>query len=282
MEAHLGVTYPVLDKGFIRVMDYMGRDEDIDDAARTSYGEGTRSVSDTRTLIRYLFRHRHTGPFEMCEIKLFLKMPLFVARQWIRHRTASINEYSGRYSIMPEEFYIPPLDAIGQQARNNKQGRSGQMDDLEGTAIQNLMSKSFETDKALYGRFIDVNNMARELARTVLPLATFTQFYWKIDARNLFHFLGLRMEETAQREMREYANPLGGIVRDWLPIAYEAFVDYQFEAHTFSRQELEVLRHLIAHVYETDLPSDRELLSEGMTKREVAVFKKVLGLQNAA
>lgn len=248
MNAILGSAFPVLDHGFIRVIDYMGDDSAIVQAARVSYGTGTKEVSDDRGLIRYLMRHWHSTPFEMCEIKLHVKLPIFVARQWIRHRTANVNEYSARYSILDREFYIPEAEHLAVQSTSNKQGRADVLSPEQAREIQEWLIR--ESGKS-YDSYIDVSRpvedgghygLARELARMNLPTNIYTQWYWKVDLHNLLHFLRLRADAHAQYEIRAYAEVLCGLVKQWVPHAYEAFEDYRLRAATFSRQEMEVLR----------------------------------------
>jgi thymidylate synthase (FAD) len=242
-----GNTIKVHNHGFIRVVDTMGDDAAIVQMARVSYGEGTKTVNEDRGLIRYLMRHRHTSPFEGCEIKLHLKMPIFVARQWIRHRTASLNEVSARYSELPSEYYLPVEDDIQAQAVNNKQGR--QEDGLRGDAKWRFFDRILRSCRKAfddYRRSLD-DGVARELARIQLPLATYTEFYWKIDLHNLLHFLSLRADPHAQKEIRDYAEPiLHEIVRTWVPHTYEAFLDYVQGAKTFSSEEVKTLKRLLA------------------------------------
>ena len=255
-EAWLGEVIPVLDHGFVRLVDYMGDDESIEQAARVSYGEGTRRVSETRGLIRYLRRHAHTTPFEMVEFKFHAKMPIFVARQWIRHRTASVNEYSARYSKVPDEFYIPNVGVIGAQSKNNKQGRDDVFDAVQAEEVRQLLIADALRNYGHYeymlnddgeGNPVDSGRpmLARELARMDLTLNSYTQWYWKVDLHNLFHFLRLRMDSHAQYEIRVYADAMGRIVRDSMPIAWDAFEDYELFSVKFTRPELEVLKALL-------------------------------------
>jgi thymidylate synthase (FAD) len=241
-EETLDKEFKCLDKGFVRLIDYMGGDESIVQAARVSYGKGTKTVNEDKGLIRYLMRHNHTTPFEMVELKFHAKLPIFVARQWIRHRTASINEYSGRYSVMKDEFYIPDLDDIHYQNKRNKQRRSEDEIPIElrQNVIDILTNKQNEMYK-IYENFLE-KNIARELARINLPLSLYTGWYWKIDLHNLFHFLKLRMDEHAQKEIRIYAEKMGDIAKKVAPIAYEAFEDYKLKSLNFSRLELDILK----------------------------------------
>ncbi|MEM9341754.1 MAG: FAD-dependent thymidylate synthase [Pseudomonadota bacterium] len=243
----LGQPHDVLDHGFIRVIDYMGDEAAIVQAARVSYGEGTKTPSDDRGLIRYLMRHWHTTPFEMCEIKLHVKLPIFVARQWIRHRTASVNEVSARYSILPGEFYVPAAEDVQAQSKTNKQGRSGE--------IGPDRAKGFSTGARDYGdmAFRDYNTslkwgVARELARINLPLSTYTEWYWKVNLHNLMHFLRLRADPHAQLEIRRYAEVICEILQSWLPNVWGAFQDYRLDAVTFSSAEMEVVRRALESV----------------------------------
>ncbi|MGB9771169.1 MAG: FAD-dependent thymidylate synthase [Candidatus Kapaibacteriota bacterium] len=264
----IGKEFKCLDKGFVRLVDIMGSDESIVQAARVSYGRGTKTVSEDRNLIRYLMRHRHTSPFEMVEYKFHVKLPIFVARQWIRHRTANVNEYSGRYSIMSDEFYVPSPENVRAQSKVNKQGRSDDPfpEDVALEFIQDLQqTQSFLYEK--YNNYLS-KEIARELARINLPLSTYTEWYWKIDLHNLFHFLELRLHPTAQYEIREYAKIIANIVKETCPLAYQAFEDYRLNAVTFSSLELKILKNMIQY----KLPSFEEMLEMGLTKREVEEF----------
>lgn len=267
LDAILGTAFGVLDHGFVRVIDYMGDDKAIVQAARVSYGAGTKAVSEDIGLIRYLMRHAHTTPFEMAEIKLHLKMPIFVARQWIRHRMASINEYSARYSILAREFYVPEPAVIGKQSKTNKQGREDGTDDVRPDEVAKHMRDSANTQFDLYDLLLneDEFGVARELGRIVLPLSTYTEFYWKIDLHNLLHFLRLRTDPHAQAEIRAFADPIESIVKVWCPASFHAYVDYRKEAVTFSRQEVEVIRAMLG-----DRPH-KELLA-ALSARELAEF----------
>ncbi|MDU0342987.1 FAD-dependent thymidylate synthase [Bosea rubneri] len=257
MDAILGQEIRVLDHGFIRVVDYMGNDDAVVQAARVSYGTGTKSVSDDRNLIRYLLRHRHTTPFEMAEIKFHVKLPIFVARQWIRHRMASVNEYSARYSVLDREFYVPTGDAIAVQSKDNRQGRSTAVSIEQAEVVERSMSESAESAYDTYLELLNEDSgsfksnearsgIARELARAVLPVSYYTQWYWKIDLHNLMHFLELRADRHAQYEIRRYAEELLKIVKAWVPHTYEAFVDYRAEAVSLSGPALRVLRRMLA------------------------------------
>jgi thymidylate synthase (FAD) len=241
-EELLDKEFKVLNHGFVRLVDYMGGDESIVQAARVSYGKGTKTVSEDRTLIRYLMRHQHTTPFEMVEFKFHIKLPIFVARQWIRHRTANVNEYSGRYSIMPEEFYVPEESVIKYQSTSNKQGRDSEEvpTEIRKKVLEILLEEQRSAFKG-YQEMLEYN-IARELARINLPLSLYTQWYWKIDLHNLFHFLKLRMDKHAQYEIRVYAEKMAEIVKAVVPVAYEAFEDYVLNSVTFSKTELRLLK----------------------------------------
>lgn len=264
IDAILGDAIDVLDHGFVRVVDYMGNDAAIVQMARVSYGEGTKTPSDDRSLIRYLMRHDHTSPFEGCEIKLHVKMPIFVARQWIRHRTANVNEISGRYSVIKDEFFVPAADDLRKQSVTNRQGRADEDAYSEAQKRDILWMLSTTADEAFahYDRLTSEElDLSRELARVHLPLSTYTEFYWKIDLHNLFHFLRLRADSHAQKEIRAYAEVIEGLVARWVPIAFEAYVDYRRDAVKFSRMEMELLRHWAAvagHIPRLESLSERE------------------------
>jgi thymidylate synthase (FAD) len=215
----------VLDHGFVRVVDTMGDDSSIVQAARVSYGDGTKSVNDDKKLIHFLMKNRHTTPFEMCEIKLHVKLPIFVARQWVRHRTANINEYSGRYSIMDTDYYVPELENIKLQSKSNKQGREGELGELEKQIARAGFVAASEGARRIYDHLIDLG-VARELCRITLPINYYTQWYWKIDLHNLLHFVKLRSDPHAQYEIREYAKVIEDIVSEWVPVTWEAYKEY--------------------------------------------------------
>jgi thymidylate synthase (FAD) len=276
----LGEEFKVLDHGFVRVVDYMGSDEAVVQAARTSYGKGTKHRSEDHGLIRYLMRHRHSTPFEMCEIKLHVKLPIFVARQWVRHRTANINEYSARYSILDREFYVPDGEVMGRQSRENKQGRDGNATGVEADlqAITEISTQAYETYERLLngdasGEQLNLGQegLARELARIVLPTNYYTQWYWKIDLHNLLHFLALRMDAHAQHEIQEYARTIAGIVEKWVPLTWEAFVDYRLKSVTFSGPEFELLKRLLRGE-KCDEPGN------GLSEREWREFRAKLDI----
>lgn len=247
-ESFINKEIKVLDKGFIRLVDVMGSDASIVQAARVSYGAGTKSVSEDRGLIRYLMRHRHTSPFEMVEFKFHVKLPIFIARQWIRHRTANVNEYSGRYSEMKDEFYIPQIEEIRTQSSLNRQGRSEERVDF--SLAESIADKMENTQKELYGEYLWYleKGTARELARINLPLSSYTEWYWKIDLHNLLHFLRLRLDWHAQFEIRLYAEKLAEIVKACTPLAYEAFEDYQLNGIAFSKQELQIIHDTVGEI----------------------------------
>ncbi|MBA8757459.1 MULTISPECIES: FAD-dependent thymidylate synthase [Wolbachia] len=236
--------HKVLDHGFIRVMDYMGSDSAIVQAARVSYGKGTKQISQDEALIKYLMRHHHTTPFEMCEIKFHVKLPIFVARQWIRHRTANVNEYSARYSILDNEFYTPKPEQVAKQSDNNKQGSGEAFDPDTSKEIIDSLTNDSNLVYSHYEKFIE-QGLAREIARTNLMLNYYTQFYWKIDLHNLLHFLKLRADKHAQYEIRVYAEVMLDIIKKWVPLAYNAFVEYCLESACISRTGLEIIRKLI-------------------------------------
>jgi thymidylate synthase (FAD) len=257
IEEILGHEFKILDHGFIRVVDYMGDDNAIVQAARVSYGKGTKQVNEDRGLIRYLLRHKHTTPFEMCEIKLHVKLPIFVARQWVRHRTANINEYSARYSLMESDFYLPSVDNIASQSQDNKQCRGGDIEQKEKARALDILEND---PKICYQHYLEMLNLdseqgsvadeskqgiARELARLNLPVSFYTQWYWKIDLHNLMHFVKLRADPHAQYEIRVYAEKIAEIMKLWVPHTYEAFCDYILNAASFSAQALEVLRRML-------------------------------------
>lgn len=256
LEEILYEAIPVLDHGFVRAIDYMGDDSAIVQAARVSYGKGTRKINQDKGLINYLMRHRHTTPFEMCEIKFHIKLPIFIARQWVRHRTANINEYSARYSILDNEFYLPEPQHLAAQATSNRQGRDEVLSPEENKRVLEIL----KTDAMrVYDNYADMLNqteegeiidptkscVARELARMNLTLNFYTQWYWKIDLHNLLHFLSLRADPHAQYEIRAYADVMLDMVKKWCPFAYEAFVEYKMEGGYFSRSGLAVLKRML-------------------------------------
>ena len=244
LEQILGKVFKVLDDGFVRVVDYMGTDGSIVQAARVSYGEGTKKVHEDRGLIRYLMRHRHTTPFEMCEIKLHVRVPMDCWRQWIRHRTANVNEYSTRYSEAIDAAQKTPTDAWREQAAVNRQGSGDFLDEETGQYLTRREKELQEAGREVYDERLS-KGVAREQARKDLPLSTYTEAYWKIDLHNLFHFLSLRMDAHAQLEIRSYAGIIGNeIVAKWCPIAWEAFGDYRLNALFLTRLDKEILAHV--------------------------------------
>ncbi|MDH3215498.1 MAG: FAD-dependent thymidylate synthase [Candidatus Krumholzibacteria bacterium] len=240
----LGVPFKVLDDGFVRVVDYMGSDESIVQAARVSYGKGTKKISEDRGLIRYLMRHRHTTPFEMCEIKLHVRVPMDCWRQWIRHRTANVNEYSTRYSVAIDAAQKTTPDKWRQQSSSSKQGSQGFVDPRQGKSLSHEEVELQEYVRQVYQRRLQAG-VAREQARKDLPLSTYTEAYWKIDLHNLFHFLSLRIDDHAQVEIRDYAQTIGcEVVAKWCPIAWQAFLDYRMEMMNLTKLDVEIISAL--------------------------------------
>ena len=273
MERHLYSAIPVLDHGFVRVIDYMGDDAAICQAARVSYGKGTKSVQNDEGLIRYLMRHWHSTPFEMCEVKLHVKLPVFVARQWIRHRTANVNEYSARYSILDREFYIPAREALAAQSAVNNQGRGDPLSDAAAARVLEILkgdaARCYDHYQEMIGQEGEPDSLARELARMNLPANIYTQWYWKVDLHNLLHFLRLRADAHAQYEIRVYAEAICRVVADWVPFAYKAFEDYRMGAVTLSSQMVDCLRRMLAGEKVT-------VETSGMSAREWREFQQVL------
>lgn len=264
----IGKEFKVLDHGFVRLVDYMGDDGAIVQAARVSYGKGTKKVSRDRELIRYLLGHQHTSPFEMVEFKFHVKLPIFVARQWIRHRTANVNEYSGRYSVMKEEFYQPEAEQIRLQSDVNRQGRSDEQ--FPADLQEDFLSHASDIQKQVYERYTRYigAGLAREIARINLPLSLYTEWYWKIDLHNLLHFLRLRMDPHAQYEIRQYANVMAEIVKAVCPITWEAFEDYILNAQKFSAIELKILRDTLSGF----VPDKAALIAAGLSTLEAGEF----------
>ncbi|HMK68036.1 MAG TPA: FAD-dependent thymidylate synthase [Stellaceae bacterium] len=274
----------VLDHGFVRVIDYMGDDGAVVQAARVSYGKGTKKVNEDRGLIHYLMRHRHTTPFEMCEIKYHVKLPIFVARQWIRHRTANVNEYSARYSILDNEFYLPAPEQIAAQSRSNRQGRGETLSAAEQQRVLDLLRedaiRSYRDYAALLnedeaGNVVDParQGLARELARMNLTLNFYTQWYWKTDLHNLLGFLSLRADAHAQYEIRVYADAMIGTLERWVPVTAEAFRQYRLGGAHLSENALAVVKRMLA--------GERVGHAEsGMTKREWTELMAVLGRES--
>jgi thymidylate synthase (FAD) len=256
LEKILYEALPVLDHGFVRVVDYMGDDSSIVQSARVSYGKGTKKVSTDSGLIKYLMRHRHSTPFEMCEIKYHVKLPIFVARQWIRHRTANVNEYSARYSILDKEFYLPTKENLAAQSKNNRQGRGNLIDGEQANDILKILKRDAEKNYNNYetilnerhdGTIVNENKkgLARELARMNLTLNTYTQWYWKTDLLNLLNFLSLRADDHAQYEIRVYADIMIDCLKKWVPITYEAFMDYRIGGMELSSKGKSVISKMI-------------------------------------
>jgi thymidylate synthase (FAD) len=281
LEEILYEALPVLDHGFIRVVDYMGDDTAVVQAARVSYGRGTRRVSEDQGLINYLMRHRHTTPFEMCEIKYHVKLPIFVARQWIRHRTANINEYSARYSVLDKEFYIPTPEHLATQATTNRQGRERALERDEARRVLDLLREDAERAYAGYVELLNEEpsgatrdpsraGLARELARINLSLGFYTQWYWKTDLHNLMHFLSLRADPRAQYEIRAYAEVMVDTLARWVPMTHAAFLEYRMHAATIPATGLQVIRRLIAQEKVTQQDS-------GLSLREWRELMAVLG-----
>ncbi len=281
LEEMLYRAYPVLDHGFIRVIDYMGTDSAIVQAARVSYGRGTKKVNEDASLINYLLRHRHTTPFEMCEIKFHVKLPIFVARQWIRHRTANVNEYSGRYSIMDKEFYIPKAEHLAAQSVSNRQGRGEVLGGREAAQALEWLKSDALTAYTHYEQMLNEREdgsaveegrqgLARELARMNLSLNYYTQWYWKVDLHNLMHFLSLRADAHAQYEIRVYAEAMLDILKAWVPITHAAFLDYRMGAAEISAKGLNVIRRMIAG--ET-VAQEQSGLSKGEWRELMAVLE---------
>ncbi len=277
LENILYKSFKVLDHGFIRVIDYMGDDSSIVQAARVSYGKGTKKLNQDKNLINYLLSHRHSTPFEMNEIKFHIKLPIFVARQWIRHRTANVNEYSARYSILDKEFYIPKLQDLKPQSQSNSQGRSGKIPVEEKKTYINMLKKhsknSFDNYNTLlnldeFGETLetDKTGIARELARISLPLNTYTQWYWKIDLHNLMHFLALRFDPHAQYEIRVYAEIMMDVLKKWVPLTYEAFINNRMDALTLSSEGIKYIKSKL-HKKRVD--------TSKISKRELENLKKI-------
>src|ERR1700757_5499413 len=272
LEEILYQPLPVLDHGFVRVVDYMGDDAAIVQAARVSYGRGTRKVSEDQGLINYLMRHRHTTPFEMCEIKYHVKLPIFVARQWIRHRTANVNEYSARYSILDNEFYLPSPEHLAAQATTNRQGRGAALEGEAAKWVLDLLRRDAERAYAGYAELLNEDasgapidpalpRLARELARINLSLSFYTQWYWKTDLHNLMHFLALRADPHAQYEIRAYAEAMLDVTRRWVPLCHEAFQQHRLDAVTLSAVALAAVKRMLAGENVTQA-------SSGLSKRE--------------
>ncbi|MBS91480.1 MAG: thymidylate synthase (FAD) [Rickettsiales bacterium] len=277
LESILYKSHKVLDHGFVRVIDYMGDDSSIVQAARVSYGKGTKKLNQDKNLINYLLSHKHTTPFEMNEIKFHIKLPIFVARQWIRHRTANVNEYSARYSILDNEFYIPKLQNVNPQSSSNNQGRGGKMNTEESKSYVRILKEhskeSFSNYNFMLNRDEDGNvvdkeksGLARELARMALPLNSYTQWYWKIDLHNLMHFLALRFDVHAQYEIRVYAKIMLDIVKKWVPLTFDAFIKNRAESLTLSSEAITFLKAKL---------KKKKTNESSISKRELENLKKI-------
>lgn len=260
---------PVLDKGFVGLVSVMGDDSSIVQAARVSYGKGIKTVSEDRALIRYLMRHRHTSPFEMVEFKFHIKLPIFVMRQHIRHRTANVNEYSGRYSEMSNEFYIP--DLFKKQSTTNKQGSEEPLSKKDAIVCNNTLITQYKLCYEAYETFLKYG-VSRELSRIVLPVANYTECYWKIDLKNLLHYFSLRKDSHAQYEIRVFADAMYELVKEYVPLTLEAFEEYVFYSYTLSKTEVRLLENILNN-YETCPISEKEMKESGMSNREIEAFK---------
>ena len=272
--------FKVLDHGFVRVIDYMGDDSSIVQAARVSYGKGTKKLNQDKNLINYLLSHRHTTPFEMNEIKFHIKLPIFVARQWIRHRTANVNEYSARYSILDNEFYIPKANDVKPQSQLNNQGREGEIEKDLKKHYLSLIKENAKINFSSYKHLLNVDEdgntldekrlgIARELARMVLPLSSYTQWYWKIDLHNLMHFLALRFDDHAQYEIRVYAKVMLDLLKKWVPLTYDAFIRNRVNSLTLSSEAIEYLKMKI---------KNKKSSKTKINKRELDNLKKIFDL----
>ena len=280
LEEVLYWAIPVLDHGFVRVIDYMGEDSAVVQAARVSYGRGTKKVSEDKGLIHYLMRHRHSTPFEMCEIKFHVKLPIFVARQWIRHRTANVNEYSARYSILDREFYIPAPEQLAAQSIANRQGRGDVLTGPEAARVLEILKQDSSTAYDHYAEMLNETEtgeqvdggkqgLARELARMNLSLNFYTQWYWKIDLYNFMHFLSLRADPHAQYEIRVYAEAMLDVLRKWVPLTAEAFEQHRLHAVTLSKNALDAVKRMLQGETVT-------LETSGLGKREWSELQAVL------
>jgi thymidylate synthase (FAD) len=280
LEEVLYQAIPVLDHGFVRVIDYMGDDAAVVQAARVSYGKGTKKVSEDKGLIHYLMRHRHSTPFEMCEIKFHVKLPIFVARQWIRHRTANVNEYSARYSILDREFYIPAPEQLAAQSVANRQGRGDVLTGAEAARVLDILKQDSTSAYDHYAEMLneseagetidaDKQGLARELARMNLSLNFYTQWYWKIDLYNFMHFLSLRADPHAQYEIRVYADAMLDVLRKWVPLTAEAFEQHRLHAITLSKNALAAVKRMLKGETVT-------LETSGLGKREWSELQAVL------
>jgi len=270
----------VLDHGFVRVIDYMGDDSSIVQAARVSYGKGTKKLNQDKNLINYLLSHKHSTPFEMNEIKFHIKLPIFVARQWIRHRTANVNEYSARYSILDNEFYVPKAQDVKPQSKQNNQGRSGEIDNNLSERYISSIKENAQINFSTYHHLLNLNEegipldenrlgIARELARMVLPLNSYTQWYWKIDLHNLMHFLALRFDPHAQYEIRVYADVIIEILKKWVPLTYEAFLKNRLNSLTLSSEGINFIKNKL---------NNKNVDESSLSKRELDTLKKIFDI----
>lgn len=270
--------FPILDSGFLALLDYSGTDRCIERAARVSYGAGTRKVSQTRGLLRYLKRHRHTSPFELVNFKFHMCAPIFVLRQFFRHRTLSANEYSGRYSLMPMLFYTPEKEHFQKQSTSNNQGRAGDIDEVKYNAAVQKWNEMRAEASSFYEDLTSAD-VARELARIDLPLSTYSQLYFSMNLHNLLHFLTLRIDSHAQYEIRAYAEVLAGMAKCVAPLSYEAWIDYDVCGASFSRMELEAIRNWINEPFDQQgnpITVDQRLINSNLSKREITEFKSKL------
>jgi thymidylate synthase (FAD) len=269
---------PVLDHGFVGLVDHMGDDSAIAQAARVSYGKGTKSVQTDRGLIRYLMRHEHTTPFEMCEVKFHLKLPIFVMRQLVRHRTASLNEYSARYSEITDEFYLPHPENLKPQSTTNKQGRDGELTDEQRAHVVADQLEAWDHSYNIYKQHIDSFGLARETARAILPVGGYTECYWKANLKNFLHMARLRMDSHAQWEIQEFARAMYELAKPHFPMACEAFEDYSVDAVKISKQEISLLKRLMKSSWEDLVDNyrteDTIAKEYGLSKRELEDFKK--------
>ena len=274
----------VHEHGFVVLADHMGSDADIAESARISYGQGTKTINDDRNLIRYLMRHQHTTPFEMCEVKFMIKMPIFIMRQLVRHRTASINEYSGRYSEMSEEFYIPNSNYIAPQSLTNRQGRDGSMDV---STTSRVLARMQHVNKIAYDSYQDQleDNLSRELSRISLPLSNYTIIYWKANLKNFLHMIRLRADSHAQQEIQDFANAMYELAKPLFPIACEAWEDYQQDGMCLSKQEIRMLQSIVNKDkwfdYESGMRNDKAIREQhGISQRELDEFRSKFGIGN--
>ena len=274
----------VHDDGFVVLVDRMGCDADIAEAARISYGQGTRTINDDRNLIRYLMRHYHTTPFEMCEVKFMIKMPIFIMRQLVRHRTASINEYSGRYSEMSDEFYVPDSEYLAPQSLTNRQGRDGEMDNS--TKVR-VLARMEHVNKVSYDAYQEQleDDLSRELSRITLPLNNYTIIYWKANLKNFLHMIHLRADSHAQKEIQDFANAMYELAKPLFPLACEAWEDYQQDGMVLSRMEVEMLSRIINKTkwmdYESGMRNDKAIREQcGVSQRELDEFRTKFNLVN--